>query len=308
MPLKTQLPHFDAAANAFIERQLEAVEAEVYRQPYPEYKARLLIPVTHRVPAGAETVVYRTMDRVGVAQRIRSYSDNVPNADVSTKEDRSPVHGYGLGYGYSTQEVRAAQMAGMPLDSEKAYAAREGFEAAVENIAALGNGEGLVGLLNIPNANVYTVPADGTGSSALWSAKTGDLILRDLNGLMLKSIQLTNGIERANTVVLPEDRYQVIATTRLSQYSDTTILDFFLARNPGVMVAPWDKTKTAGAGGTARMVAYQRNPSKLRLEIPLEFLFHPAQEKGLGFQVPGEGRIAGVICSRPMAVTYGDGI
>ena len=56
------------------------------------------------------------------------------------------------------------------------------------------------------------------------------------------------------------------------------------------------------------MCAFQRNPSKLRLEVPMEFMFHPAQERGLGIVVPGEGRIAGVVCPFPMAVTFGDGI
>lgn len=308
MPLKNPVQHLDSAQNAFVERQLEAVEAEVYRQPYPEFKARSIIPVTHKVPAGAETLVYKTYDRVGLAIRIRSYSDNIPNADVNATESRSPIHGYGMGYGYSFQELRAAAFAQMALDAEKAFAARQGFEAQVENIGAAGNGEGLVGLLNIANANVYTVPADGTAASALWTAKTPDLILRDLNGLALKSVQLTNGIERPDTIVLPEELYAAISSTPRSSGSDTTILEFFLRNSPYVRsVIPWEKTKTAGSGSTKRMCAFQRNPSKLRLEIPMEFMFHAAQERGLGISIPGEGRIAGVVCPFPMAVSYGDG-
>ena len=305
-----QALNVDAAQSMFIERQLEYVEAEILRQPYPDLLARQLVPVSHRANAGAETISYRTYDRVGVAQRIKSYADNIVRADVSAKEDRVPIHGYGIGYGYSNQEMRAAAFAGTPLDSEKALAARQGFELRVDMIGASGNGEGLYGLLNLPNANVYTVPADGTGSSALWTAKSAALILRDMNGLSGKSISLTNGIERPDTLVLPLDQYTLIATTPwATTASDTTILEFFLKNSPWVKsVIPWYRCKAAGSGSTDRMVAYRRDPSKLRLEIPMEYQLNQPQLRNYGVEVPGEGRVAGVICPFPMSVTYGDGI
>lgn len=298
----------DAAANAFIERQLEFVEAEAVRQPYPELLGRQVVPVTHRAPPGTETISYRIMDRVGIAQRIKSYSDNIPRADVNAREDRVPVHVYGMGYGYSFKELRAAAKAQVPLDAEKAQAARQGFELRVDLIAFNGNGEGLYGLLNLPNANSYVVPADGSGASALWTAKTEDLILRDLNGIATKAADLTNGVETPDTLLLPLAQFNLASVKRITN-TQATVLEFFLRTNPYIRrVIPVWRCKGAGAGGTDRMVAYRADPSKVRLEIPMEFMFHTAQERGLGVEIPGEGEIAGVISPFPMSVTFGDGI
>lgn len=308
MPSQFQHPHFDAAENINIERKLEFVRSKTYDQPYPELLARQLIPVTHEAPAGAETIKYDIYDKVGLAQRIRSYSDNLPRADVKVREDRVPVHGYGIAYGYSKQELRSSIMSGANLDTKKANAARYGFELRVELIGASGNGEGLVGLLNIPNANVYTVPADGTASSALWTAKTEDLILRDMNGVCNKSASLTNGIETPDTLLMPLDQYNLAATKRVTN-TTSTVLEFFLRTSPYIKsVIPWFRCKAAGSGATDRMVAYRRSPEKLNLEIPLEFEQNPPEARGLGVEIACEGRIAGVICPFPMSITYGDGI
>jgi hypothetical protein len=308
-PRTMQLPHLDAAENAFIERKLEYVMARVVETPYPEFLGRQLVPVSHEVPAGAETIKYDVYDKVALAQRIRSYSDNLPRADVKVREERSPVHGYGIAYGYSNREMRAALMAQSNLEQRKADSARFGFELALDVIAASGNTEGLLGILSLPNANVYTVAADGTGASALWTAKTADQIIRDLNGVANKSVGLTNGIEMPDTLLLPVDQYNYIASTPRATISDTTILKFFLGANPFVKtVIPWFRCKGAGSGGVDRMVAYKRSPSKLTLEIPMEFTQQPPQLLNLSVNIPCEGEIGGVICPYPMSVTYGDGI
>lgn len=305
------LHHFDAAENVFIERKLEYVKAKVIEQPYPDLLGRQLVPVSHECPAGAETIKYDIYDKTALAQRIRSYSDNLPRADVKVREERSPVHGYGISYGFANRELRAALMAQTNLEARKAKAARDGFELAVDVIAFSGNGEGLIGLLNIPNANAYTVPADGTGTSALWTTKTADQIIRDLNGIAAKSVGLTNGIEMPDTLLLPLDQYNFIASTPRATISDTTILKFFLGSNPFIKtVIPVWRCKGAGAGSPAtdRMVAYKRSPDKLTLEIPMEFTQQPPQLRNLAVEIPCEGEIGGVICPFPLSVTYGDGI
>jgi hypothetical protein len=303
------IPHLDAAENAFIERKLEYVKSKVYEQPYPDLLGRQMVPVSHEVPAGAETIKYDIFDKVGLAQRIRSYSDNLPRANVKVREERSPVHGYGIAYGYSNRELRASILANVNLDAREASAARFGFELAVDVVAALGNSEGLLGLLTLPNANIYTVPADGTGTSPLLLTKTPDQIIRDLNGVSNKSVGLTNGIEMPDTLALPIDQYNYIASTPRSANSDTTILKFFLGANPFVKtVIPWYRCKGAGSGGTDRMIAYKRSPEKMTLEIPMEFTQQPPQLRNLAVDVPCEGEVGGVICPYPMSVTYGDGI
>ena len=55
------------------------------------------------------------------------------------------------------------------------------------------------------------------------------------------------------------------------------------------------------------MVAYQRDPMVLQLEIPQEFEQFPPQARGLSFVVPCHARIGGVHMHYPLAVAYMDG-
>src|SRR5262249_37010472 len=150
-------------------------------------KARVLIPIDSEVNPGAETVKFNVYDRRGIAKVIKSYADDLPRVDLVVTEVRSPIRSLGISYGFSQQELRAAAMAGMPLETQKATMARRAIEEAIDKIGAKGDSlNGLNGLLGIPNANTYTVP-NGAGGTATWGGatpKTADEILADLNGII----------------------------------------------------------------------------------------------------------------------------
>ena len=64
-----------------------------------------------------------------------------------------------------------------------------------------------------------------------------------------------------------------------------------------------------GAAGVARMVAYRRDPSVLKLHIPMPHRFLPVfQPNPLRFEIPGVFRLGGLDIRRPKEVRYGDGI
>ena len=109
---------------AFFERELESIEAKLYEFKQRELMYRELIPVSNRDNPGAESLTYRMFDKVGMAKVIANYADDLPRADIFGKEFTHAVKGIGMSFGYSTQELRAAQMAGRPLDSAKAASLR----------------------------------------------------------------------------------------------------------------------------------------------------------------------------------------
>ena len=264
----------------------------------------------HEIDAGAETYTYRQYDAVGIAKIIADYSDDMPIVSVLGKEFTSNIKTLGVGYYYSLQEVRAAQQANKPLDAMKAQACRDAFEQAVDKIGTSGDSaNGLLGFLNQPNALLYTVLNDGTGSSQTWASKTPDQIIRDITGITNYIFTTTKQVEKPDTLAVPPTQYnQIVATPRASN-SDTTIHDFVLRTNPFIKsIVPWYKLTGAGTSNKDRMVCYTRNPRKLRLQIPLEQQPLPPQAKDLGFTVPTEGRIGGVVAYYPYAMSYGDGI
>lgn len=305
-----RLSNLDAAEGIFFQRQLEHVKSETYDVEYPELMARRLIPVSHDAGPGATSITYQQFDRVGVMELISDYSNALKRVDILGKEFTSPVKSIGGAYGYSLQEIRSAQMANLNLDARKAEAARRAFEEAVELIARTGNSEtGLKGFLNHPNVPRGDA-AEGESTETEWANKTPEEIVRDISDAVAQIRSDTNGVESGPFVVLlPDAQYTRIATTKNSDSSDVTILEFVLKSNPWVAeIVPWWALKGAGVGGTDRMILYTRNPSKLTLEIPQDFEQLAVQEKGLEFEIPCHGRIGGVIVYRPYSIRYVDGI
>jgi hypothetical protein len=304
-----QFNRLDAAENAFLERSLNAIKSKAYEAKYPELKLRSLVPVAHDTPSGAETISYVEYDAVGQAKLLASYADDLPSVDVQSKEVFGKIKGLGDSYHYSRQEIRAAVQAGMPLTDRKARMARRAIEILIDEIGASGHAlSGLIGLLNITNALGYTVPADGTGSSKLWSTKTPDQILRDLNGIKNYIVTQTKETERPNTIIVPPAHNEILVNTARSTTSDTTIMEFWQATNPDIAIKSWGKCTGAGVGATDRMVAYRNSEEALWLEMPLEFDQLEPEQRGLIFIVACEARTGGIICPLPFSVAYGDGI
>ncbi len=309
MPVPFQHSRLDASESVFFVRDLEHVKARAYDTKYPELKARMFIPVDSEADPGATTIVYEQYTQVGIAKIVSGYAKDLPRADVFGKEFRSPVRTVADSYAYNIEEVLASAKAKKPLTQRKANAARRGFEIAVDLIGRNGDAtHGLLGMLNQPNATVYTV-ANGVSGSAAWSTKTPDEIVKDLGGIVTAIINSTNEVEVPDTILLPTDHYNLIATTRMGDGSDVTILKFFLGANPHIKnIFSWQPLATAGASSSARMVAYRRDPDALQFVIPQEFTQLPPQETGLATEIPCYGRVGSVVLYYPLSMAYGDGI
>lgn len=306
--MRFQNPHLDAAENLFLERQLEFVKAKQYERRYPEFKARRLIPVSHEVPSGAESIAYDEYDGVGMARLLASYADDLPRADAKANRIVSPIKGIGASYGYSLQEIRNAIMAGSNLQQRKASRAARAVEQVQDAVAAKG-GYGLAGLLSITNALEYTVPNGASPAATPWTGKTASEILKDMNGIAQYVVDQTSGVERPDTMVMPEEQFGLISVLRLDATLETTVLQWFLKNNPYIKaIEGWAQCKGAGDGTTDRLVVYRRDPDFLTLEIPQEFEQLAPEQRGLETIVACHARTGGVVCPLPLSVAYGDGI
>lgn len=295
--------HLDADESVFFERQLEHVKSKSYDKKFTQLKCRQIIPVSFEAGPAAETIKYEQFDMIGMAKIVRDFATDFKAADVKAKEFRSPVKSLGSAYQYSVQEVRAAKFAGKPLEQRKANSAKRAVMQAENQIAYFGDADhGLGGMMN--NANVPLVVLPHAGA---WSVLTPDQILANLNAVANNPIKVSNGVETPNTMLIPINEYTHIASTARSSTSDTTILQYFLTNNPFIKSVEWlEELKTAGAGSVPRIVAYNRDPDYLTLEIPQDFEQFPAQEKGLAFKVPCHQRIGGVLIYYPLSMAYAD--
>lgn len=298
----------DAEESIFFANQLAAIKAEIIYVDFPELKARKLIPVDFSVPEGAETIKYRAFEKVGVAKIIASYAVDLPRVDIKGSEVVAVVRSIGASYGYSRQEIRAAQMAGVSLDSIKARDAREAILRKEDYTAWFGSSaHGInTGLLNNANMTEINLPEDGEGDVSDFSAKSGDQVIRDLNAIAAGPFEATFGIETPDTMLLPVSVWS-LCTTNPRANTDTTVLKFFLQNSPWIKTVEWLNELTgAGAGGNDRILVYRRDPSRVALEIPMDVTMYDPQERNLELVIPCESRTAGVVAKKPLSIAYCD--
>ena len=302
----------------FFQRELEHIKGNTYDVVMAPLRAFDLIPTDSTAGQGAESITYQQYDMTGMAKIIADYGDDLPRSDVKGKEFTARVKSVGNSYGYSLQEIRAAQMAGKPLQQRKANAATRAQREEWNRIAFYGDAEhGLQGWLSNPNIPSDAVENDGDGDSTNWDDKTPEQILRDMNDLVNGVVELTNGAEQPDTLLLPIAKYTKIVSTRADSGTDTTIADYFLQNNPFINSLEWSNEITADqrAANMAEdpftgeiMIAYRRDPDAITLEMPQMFEQLPVQERGLEFVVPCHSRIAGVLIYYPLSMAIGEGI
>lgn len=300
----------------FMQTAQNYIEPQVYARQYPDFQYRELVPVDNSAPDWTTRVDFFSMgDDVGEAREFAPDGDDVPFVDFQLDKGDSRVHMAAIGYRYNIQELEHARAYGLRLETDRADAARRKYEVFVENAAFLGRPKlGLTGLAN--SASVTTIATvNGASGTATWRTKTPDEITNDVNRLLSAVFIGSNGIEMADTLLLPQDSYEYISTKRLDPTMSTTILEHIQRVNVYTARTGRPLTirsvfglETAGAGNSGRAVAYRRDPAVVKMHIPMALRWLQAQIRLLKVEIPGIFRLGGVEIRRPGAMRYLDGI
>lgn len=289
-------------AGLFLERQLEYIRPQVFEVEYADIKYPTILPVTAEAGPGAQTFTYRIMDSTGEFRLIADAADDLPRADVSQVERSIPIRSFGGSFGYTVQELRAAQMANLALEQRRAAAVRRAYEEKVEQIAMFGEAAvGLEGFFNNPTVDVVTANKWFTDSGT-----TAQDMLELLNHGVTAIVNGSNMKEQPDTILIAYEDFRVISTTRNSDSSDVTVLEYFLRTNPFISsIEPINQLDGDKSGlSTNRMVVYKRDPQKVQLHIPQPLELFPPQQRGLEFIVPAHARVGGISLYYPKSVIY----
>lgn len=311
--------NLDANESVFFERELEYIKTQTYDVKTPNMKAIENIPVSTEAGPAAETITYHQYDSVGMAKIISNYADDLPRVDVKAREFSTPVRSIGEAYGYNVQEIRASAAANKNLPARKAASARKIMDQTINKIAFMaypadGINAGLTGLIYNPNVTKGTVTQ--RGGDYVFEDKTPDEILADLNKAVDDIMDLTNGVEQPDTLLLPIKQYSQISTEYRSSTSDLTILEAFLKNRPYITKVDWvpefkdvnPVPSTMAASNTDIMIAFRRQPDAMTLEIPQPFEQFEVERRGLEYLVPCHERCGGVIIYYPLSVNIVEGI
>jgi hypothetical protein len=301
----------------FLRSQLTYIEPTVYRIQYPEIMYPRLMPIDTSANEWAPSVTYYSMDRVGAADWFDANATSLPLADVSRDRREQGIEMAAIGYRYNTEELaRSMMIPGTNLSTERAEAARRAYEEFIDRLVRVGDTrKRITGLFNNPYVTRITAIADGTGSSPLWSTKTADQIIRDVQNALIQVYSGSNTVEMADTVLLPIQAMNTLASIRVpNTYGNA--LEYLTKYNLWTHTTQQQLTilgvlglDVAGAGGTSRMIVYRRDPQILKLHLPMPHRFLPVWQTGpMVFDIPGVFRVASVEVRRPTACAYIDGI
>ncbi|SDQ71955.1 hypothetical protein SAMN04490192_2881 [Pseudomonas lundensis] len=307
----SQIKLLDAqAALGFVASQTTYIERQVNQIVYGDIQYAELIPVDNSAPEWIKSVTYYSGDKFGKADWINGNSDDIPRAGSERSKLETSVFTAGIGYGYGLEEISQAQMLGIQLQADDAAAARRAYEEMVDNVALRGDArKGFQGLISNSAVTAITVP---TGN---WATATPQQMIADINATLMPSYAGTQYTSIADTLLLPFEKLQQLAQTVMPN-TTMTVLQFVMQSNiytqttgRPLMIRGIYGLLTAGAAGSARMVGYRRDPSVLKLHIPMPHRFLPVYQAGpLRWEVPGIFRLGGLDIRLPQSVKYGDGI
>lgn len=290
------------AALGFVLAQRTTIEGPVLRRPLPEIRYPALIPVDTSPPPFTPSVTFFTADPVGRAKFVNGKADDIPYVDVQTSKYEQTVNMAAVAYEYSLEEIGAAQQFGYPLDAEKAMVARMAYERLVDDVAFTGDTQlGIEGLYN-------TTGITSVAAAQTFAAATPAQALATINTALSGVLTGSNGMEQADTVVLPIAVYADLATRQLAPESTETILSFVQRANVYTTMTGRPLTIVADYRLTNTMVVYRRDPSVLKLIMPMPLRFIPPQAYNLMIRVIGMFRFAPLSIRRPAAVRYTTGI
>lgn len=302
---------------SFMQQQATYIEPQVYEVQYPEIQYPDLVPVDTSGNEWAKSITFYSSDKVGQAQWFHHMATDMPFADVVRTKYEQGLEMAAIGYYYTMEELGVAmQIPNMNLTTERGDAARRAYEEFMERIAFFGDTtKNWTGLVNDGNVTFGNAPATGTGSSPLWSTKTGDQMAADINLILTGIYTASNTVEMADTLLLPINNFTTLATTRVTN-TTASALGWIQQYNTYTALTGQPLTiravrglDTAGAGGTARMVAYKNDPSILKLHLPMPHKFLGVMQVApLRYDVPGIFRTGGIEIRRPGSVRYLDAI
>lgn len=293
----------DASSTLHLARQLEELDNETYWVEYPEFQGVAILPIKSNINPGADNYRYQIRDRNGEFNPSANLTDDSPEQQIAGDSVTANLYSWRGHYAYSVQDMRRASMAGMPLENDKALAARENAETKIDEVLATGHSPlGITGFYN--NANVGAVTAD-TGSWDV-SGTDADEIVADLNKAVRAIITDTKGRVKPNAIVLTPTQYAAADTKRLPN-TEISALDFFRKKNPQIMVSEWSRGETAGAAGVRRLMVGRMDRRTVEALMPVRYETFPPEISGLTYKVEAHVRLGGVIYRYPGAWRYMDG-
>ena len=222
----------------------------------------------------------------------------------------TPLPLWAMQLGWTLPELESAAKLGRPIDQQKFSGMNLKYQMDIDEQVYLGDTAlGLFGLVNSP---LVTNTANVVGG--VFSGKTADQILTDINEL-LNSVWAASGYAVCPSELrLPPLQFSQLVSSKVSTAGNISILEYLkqnsLANSLNgrpLNIQPLKWLNTAGAGSTARMVAYTKDIDRVRFPlVPLQRT--PVEFRDLRQLTTYFGRLGAIEFVYAETLGYRDGI
>lgn len=239
----------------------------------------------------------------------------IPGMSLDISKTPTALTLWGMELGYTLPELASALQAGRPIDSQKLEAIRLKYNMDIDNQVYVGDTDlSVYGLCNNPNVTASNV-VNGASASPLWSSKTPLEILTDIRSIEVQTWTNSGFAVAPRNLLVPPSNYVLLLQPLAIGGVNYNSIAEYISRNSLCMeqngvpleIRPVKWLTTAGAGSTARMVAYTREYDKVRFPMTT-MLNTPIENRGIYKLTNYYARLGSVEVVYPETILYRDGL
>jgi hypothetical protein len=245
---------------------------------------------------------------------ISAETSAIPGVSVNGNKLVQPLRPLAREISYTSVELERSQLTGQPIDVQKMDALNILYQMNTDQMVYVGSDDvSATGLLNCPDVTADTV-ANGISGSPLWSQKTADEILADVNALLEASWAASAYAVCPSKLLLPPLQFSYIASQKVSSAGNVSILEFLRMNSIALSIngssldiQPVKWLPGLGAGDTDRMVVYTNSEDRVRFPmVPIRR--ETAYYEGIRFIAPYLWAFGVMEVVYPETIRYADGI
>ncbi len=305
---------------AYYVNQLDNLDKKLYEPLYSTTWGRDIKLRTGITMANESTSFIRsTIGAVGTQSAtgkpwISPNTTTLPGVSINGERVVMPLRLLGQEVSYSSVELERSQLLGQSVDAQKFNALNTIYQMATDEMVYIGDsGVGATGLVNSALVTTGAV-ANGASASPLWTSKTPDEILKDVNDMITAAWSASGFAVCPDTLLLPPTQFAYIVSQKISSAGNVSILTFLQDNSISLSVngrkleiQPLKWLTNRGASSTQRMVAYTNDMDRVRFPmVPIRR--ETPYYLGIKFNAPYIWAFGEVEFVFPECASYKDGI
>ncbi|MCY1218833.1 hypothetical protein D9M68_539970 [compost metagenome] len=222
----------------------------------------------------------------------------------------NPLTLWGMQIGWTIPELESAQKLGRPVDQQKFAGMQLKHNMDVDEQVYIG--DGVIGVTGLVNATAVTNVSNAVTGS--WGTATPAQMLADLNEMLNSAWAAAAYAVCPDRVLIDPLNYGRLVSTLVSSAGNISILEFLRqnslsnainGRPLDIFPSKWLTGR--GAAGANRMVAYTKDPHRVRFPlVPLQRT--PLEYRDIRQLTTYFGRLGVVEVVYPETIAYRDGV